>query len=407
MKPALGILLSIVTLDAIGIGIVFPVLPGLLRELSGTGQIAVDYGVLLTLYALAQFLCSPVLGGLSDRFGRRPVLLLSLAGAAIDYGVMACAPTLWLLFVGRLLAGVTGANMVVATATIADLSSNAQRARHYGYLHACIGLGLVVGPALGGLLGQVSLRYPFMLAALLNLLVLAFAWRVLPESNHQRSRQTLAWRDIHPFDMLRGEPRRLVPGPVLAVIGLIALAGVIPHSLWAIYGESRFDWDPRTLGLSLALLGLLHALVQSLALGRVVAWLGERRAAMAGLCIEMLGYVAMALVTRGWMVFAVIPLLVAGGIAMPTLQALLSRRVPQYRQGQLQGLVISIETGAGAIGPIVASTLYALSYASWTGWVWLLGALLSFVSMMALSISLRTHAIQENVATDRPIRQES
>ncbi|WP_338925316.1 TCR/Tet family MFS transporter [Mycetohabitans endofungorum] len=388
MSPALGILLLIITLGAIGSGIIQPVVPSLLREFSATQSIASQYGMLLAVYALAQCLCSPVLGALSDRLGRRPVLLVSLIGASIDYAVMAIAPTLGVLVLARLVAGMTSANLVVATAAIADIAPDGQRAKYYGYLHACFGLGLVIGPVLGGLLSQASLRYPFMLAALLNALTCVLAWRALPESHHPH-RRALAWKDIHPFAALQSSFRQAGLLPLLAVFSLIELAAQIPYSLWAIYGENRFSWNPRMIGVSLAVFGLLHALTQSLVVKPTVARLGERRAILLSLGMEALGYAIIAFATRGWVTFAVMPMLVAGAIALPTLQALLSRRVAQHKQGELQGALVSVMSLAGVIGPLMATTLYALSYDSWTGWTWLVGALLSLIGMLRLNRLLR------------------
>ncbi|WXK23871.1 TCR/Tet family MFS transporter [Mycetohabitans endofungorum] len=405
MNPALGIILMIVTLAAIGGGIVIPVLPSLLHELSATESVASQYGMLLAVYALAQCLCSSMLGALSDRFGRRPMLLASLIGATIDYAVMAIVPSLWVLIIGRLVAGMTSANLVVATAYLADIAPSGQRASHYGYLHACFGLGLVAGPVLGGLLSQASLRSPFIFAALLSALTFVLAWRALPESHHPH-RRALAWKEIHPFAALQGVIRHTGVLPLLAIFFIIALAGRIPHSLWPIYNENRFGWDPRMIGMSLAVFGLLRALTQSLMVKPASARLGEQRAILLGLGIEALAYVIMAFASRGWVVFAVMPMLVTGGIVLPTLQALLSRRVAQDKQGELQGALASVLSLVGVIGPLVATTLYALSYASWTGWVWLVGALLLLGGMFILNRLLRQWTAPD-LNANKPSRQLS
>jgi DHA1 family tetracycline resistance protein-like MFS transporter len=383
MNKAIVVILLAVVLDAIGVGLIMPILPSLLREVSHTNNVASQYGMLLAVYAAMQFLFSPVLGALSDRFGRRPVLLTSLAGAAIDYLVMAIAPTMWVLVVGRIVAGVTGANMVVATAYIADITPEDQRAKRYGYMSACFGLGLIAGPMLGGLLGDISVRHPFLLAAALNGLNFLVGCFALPES-HRGERRALALKALNPFASLRWAATLTGALSLLVVFVEIEIAGQLPASLWVIYGEDRFGWDTHMVGVSLAAFGAMHAAIQVLCTGPITARLGERRALLIGIVAESAGYGLLAFATRGWMAFALLPLLAMGGIARPALQALLSRQVSERQQGELQGTLVSLTSLVAIAGPLAATSLYAATSGSWPGWVWIVGAALYLLCLPAL-----------------------
>ncbi|RTG65904.1 MFS transporter, partial [Serratia marcescens] len=275
-KPMLVILLTVL-LDAVGIGLIMPILPVLLRSLGGLDAGSLHYGALLAAYALMQFLFSPILGALSDRFGRRPVLLISLAGAAADYLLMAFAPTLAWLYLGRLLAGITGANMAVATAYVTDITPAGQRARRFGLVGAVFGVGFIVGPLLGGSLGEWHLHAPFLAAAAMNALNLAMAFFLLPESRKPRTRAAEKIR-LNPFSSLRrlhGKPGLL---PLAGIYLIMALVSQAPATLWILYGQDRFGWSMMVAGLSLAGYGACHALSQAFAIGPLVARLGERKA---------------------------------------------------------------------------------------------------------------------------------
>lgn len=365
-------ILTTVTLDAIGIGLALPVIPSLLRDLSHEARIAGRFGYFMAIYPLMQFLFSPVLGRLSDRFGRRPVLLVSLVVASIDYLAMGLSPYLAVLYVGRALAGMTGANLAVATAYIADISGPEERAGRFGSMHACFGLGFVAGPLLGGVAGSLSPRYPFLLAALacgLNALVCLL---VLPESRKpepepHRGRGSFAaslWAIRHDRPLL----------PLLAIYLVINLIGQIPGSLWIINGEDRFGWDIRMVGLSFAAFGLLHAVAQAFLTEPTTRRFGERGAILLGIASDCIAFVVMGLITRGWMVFPVLVLFTAGGIAFPAFQSLLSRQVGEDRQGELQGTLVSLTSLAEVIGPVAATSIYAASPPSVPGLVWFLGA---------------------------------
>lgn len=283
MNPSLIAILATVLLDAIGVGIVMPILPGLLRSLAATGSTDTHYGVLLALYAFAQFLCAPLLGALSDRFGRRPVLLASLAGAALDYLLMALAPTLAWLYVGRLIAGITGANVAVATAYVTDVTAEPDRARRFGQLGAMMGIGFIAGPLIGGLLGALHLRAPFVAAALLNALNLVLVWRVLPESRPRSAGGGRTAGALNPFANLRRLSGAPALAPLVGIYVIVALVSQAPATLWILYGQEHFGWSTPVAGLSLAGYGACHALAQAFAIGPLIARLGERRALALGL----------------------------------------------------------------------------------------------------------------------------
>nr|AKN19377.1 tetA [Salmonella enterica subsp. enterica serovar Corvallis] len=338
VKPnrPLIVILSTVALDAVGIGLIMPVLPGLLRDLVHSNDVTAHYGILLALYALMQFACAPVLGALSDRFGRRPVLLVSLAGAAVDYAIMATAPFLWVLYIGRIVAGITGATGAVAGAYIADITDGDERARHFGFMSACFGFGMVAGPVLGGLMGGFSPHAPFFAAAALNGLNFLTGCFLLPES-HKGERRPLRREALNPLASFRWARGMTVVAALMAVFFIMQLVGQVPAALWVIFGEDRFHWDATTIGISLAAFGILHSLAQAMITGPVAARLGERRALMLGMIADGTGYILLAFATRGWMAFPIMVLLASGGIGMPALQAMLSRQVDEERQGQLQG----------------------------------------------------------------------
>ncbi|MBZ7922426.1 Tet(A)/Tet(B)/Tet(C) family tetracycline efflux MFS transporter [Ensifer adhaerens] len=380
---ALWVLFAAVALDAFGIGLVMPVLPGLLRNLTHADQVAGHYGVLVSLYAVMQFAFAPVLGFLSDRYGRRPVLLVSLAGAAIDYAIMATAPTLTVLYLGRMIAGITGATGAVAGAAIADTTEGEARARHFGTLGACFGVGMIAGPVAGGLLGSIGLHAPFAAAAVMNGFGFLFALFFLAESRKDGPANAPAG-GLNPLAGLR----QTLHGPLLlrlvTVFFVMQLVGQVPAVLWVIFGEHRFGWDARMTGVSLAAFGLLHAVAQGVIAGPAAARLGERRAVELGIVLDSLGYGLLALASASWMVLPIMLLLAAGGIGSPALQALLSRAVDEEGQGRLQGALASLTSLASIVGPLLFIGLYSLTLASWDGWVWIAGIGLYLLCVPAL-----------------------
>ncbi|MGM3273682.1 Tet(A)/Tet(B)/Tet(C) family tetracycline efflux MFS transporter [Ralstonia sp. 24A2] len=391
--PAFAVILSTLALDAMGVGLIMPILPSLLRELDHTGDIAFEFGLLIAAYAAMQFLFAPILGALADRFGRRPVLLVSLAGAAIDYLVMALSPHAWVLYLGRVVAGITGANYAVGTAYIADITAPADRARRYGLMNACFGLGFIAGPALGGLLGDWWLRAPFLLAAVLNGVNFLIACVALPESR-RAERAPFAWRTLLPVRSLLRVARVPTLLPFLIVLAIIEIVGQIPQTLWVIHGEARFGWDTRAAGLSLAAYGLMHALSQAFLTGPIARAVGERRAVVLSVMMDIAGFAAMAWISAGWMVYPTMVLLCMAEIGMPALQAMLSRQVSEDEQGELQGALASMASVAAMIGPLAATAVYAATAQFWSGSVWLLGAVLNGFCLIALMQRAARRAVE-------------
>lgn len=373
-QHALSVIIAAVVLDAAGIGLMFPILPTLMRELSGTDEISTRYGAMLAIYAVMQFLFAPVLGALSDRYGRRPVLLISLAGAAVDYVFMALAPALWMLFLGRALAGLTSANMAVATAVVADLSDEDARARRFGYVNAAFGVGFIIGPALGGLLGAWHVRAPFVAAAVLCALNLVFALVALPETRPARAPGTP--REVTsyaPFTQILWAMAQVPLRPLLGLFVALHLVGQIYGTVWVMFSEDRFSWDGRLIGASLAAYGLFHAGAQALLAGPATQRLGPRLAIILSLVCEAVAMSSLAFATQGWVLFALLPLFALSGLSLPALQSLLSNRVGAEHQGRLQGVLSALVSLTAIFGPLIFSGIYAVTRQTWSGWVWAVG----------------------------------
>lgn len=384
MNKALVVILCAVLLDAVGIGLIFPILPNLLREVTHEAEVEGYIGLMLALYSAMQFLFSPVLGVLSDRFGRRPVLLVSLAGAAIDYVVMAFAPTLWLLVVGRAIAGLTSANMAVATAYITDISHEDQRAKRFGLFHAMFGVGFIIGPVLGGVLGDIWVRAPFLVAAALNAVNLALAFFVLPESRKPGSPVSFAVSNLNPFRPLGWALAMRGLLPLLGIFVILNFVGAMYGTVWAIYGQDMFDWNGLTIGLSLAFFGLFHAGAQAVLTGPAARRLGERGAMLVGMACELTALVVLGLTPYGWVLFALAPLFALGGIGMPALQSLTTRKVDGDNQGKLQGVLASIVSLASVFGPLFFSAVYFSIKPYGPGLVWIVGGAVYLLALPLL-----------------------
>lgn len=375
MNKALIVILATVAIDAIGAGLIFPILPELLSQLTEGGDIGILYGAMLAVYAVMQFIFSPILGALSDRFGRRPVLLLSLAGTLIDYLVMALTPLGWVLVVGRAMAGITSANMVVATAYITDITPPEQRAQRFGLVGAVMSVGFIVGPVIGGVMGAWWLRSPFLVAALFNGLNLAVALFVLPES-HKAADGYFDFKQLNPLAPLvwlwNFKPLLLMV-TVSVVFGLIA---AVPGTIWVLYGAERFGWDSVHMGISLSVLGVSGALAQAFLVGPLTKRFGDLGTLMIGVAFDTIAYTLMAFADQSWMGYAVAPLFALGGVAMPALQSLLTSRVSDEQQGQLQGVLASLMGLAGIVGPVLTTAIFFSTKDIWIGTIWIVGAAL-------------------------------
>jgi DHA1 family tetracycline resistance protein-like MFS transporter len=371
MNRALVVIFAAVLIDAIGIGLIFPILPRLLEEVTHETDVALIYGVILALYAAMQFVFSPVIGVLSDRFGRRPVLLASLAGAAVDYLVMAFAPQLWMLVVGRAIAGLTSANMATVTAYITDISSPEQRPRRFGLFHAMFGIGFIVGPVLGGIAGDIWIRAPFLLAATLNGVNFALALLVLPESRPGRGDARIdraALNPLRPLGWAFSLPSLI---PLMAIWFIFNLTGQVYGTCWALWGADAFGWSGLWIGLSLGAYGLFHALAQVFLPGPVANRFGERNAMLIGIACESAGLLVISLTSQPWVVFAIMPLFSAGGVGVPALQSLITRQVGEDHQGRLQGVLASIVSLSAIGGPLFYAAIYFGVAPLWPGLIWL------------------------------------
>jgi DHA1 family tetracycline resistance protein-like MFS transporter len=322
------------------------------------------------LYAVMQFFLAPLLGALSDNFGRRPVLLISLAGAAINYVVMAFAPHLWMLLLVRAIAGVTSANVSVATAYITDISPEDKRVRRFGLFNAMFGIGFIIGPVLGGLLGNYWLRLPFIAAAVLNACNLLLALFILPESRTP-ARQKINLAALNPLRPLGWVLSMKGLMPIIAVFFLLSATGEAYGTCWALWGFDAFHWNGLWIGLSLGTFGVCHMLVQALLPGAATKLLGERRTVLVGIACACIALVAMAFANQGWIVFAIMPIFALGDIGTPAFQAIAARQVDPARQGQLQGVMTSTISLASIIAPLVFSTFYFVVQKQWPGAIWL------------------------------------
>lgn len=371
-RPLLVIFLT-VGLDAMGIGLIIPVIPELLRELTGQKDIHNQNGYFLAIYALMQFIFSPILGVLSDYFGRRPVLLISLAGAAIDYTVMGLTGNLTILFTGRAIAGLTGANMAVATSYIADITEESERAKRYGFMNACFGLGFVAGPLLGGLIGQYSHRNPFFMAAALNGITFLLGIFMLPESHKSHARD-FRWGQLNPISPLKMV--LLLPGifSLLVVFCIMHMVGQFPASLWVIYGETTFGWNPNMVGYTLAMFGVMHAVSQAFLTAPLSEKFGEKWAIILSILADGTGMFLLAAASSTLTVLPAMVFLCLGGIAVPTLQSLLSKQVEENQQGELQGTLVSLISLCSIFGPLGATRIYEWLLPDHGNWVWVVGA---------------------------------
>ena len=349
-----------VLIDTIGLGLIMPVMPTLLMELTGsTVSRAAIYGGWLTfLYAVMQFLFAPILGNLSDRFGRRPVLLAAVGALGVDYLILGFAPNLGWLFLGRAIAGMAGASFTPAYAYIADITPPERRAQNFGIVAAAFGMGFVLGPALGGLLGGLGPRAPFFAAAILSLVNFAYGFFVLAESLPPERRRPFLWRRANPLGTLLQMRKQPVVLGILGALFLWMVGHQVMPSTWAFYATFRFGWSERMIGASLALVGLVMATSQATLLRVLVPRLGERRSALIGIAIAAVGYLGYATATASWMMFAWMGTWFFGAIVMPSTNALMSHRVAPDAQGELQGAVASLYSLSSIVGPPLMTQLF-------------------------------------------------
>ncbi len=359
-KPALGFIFITLVLDILGIGLVVPILPKLIEHFQGgdAGAASHTNGLLLSVYALMQFLCAPLLGSLSDKYGRRPVILFSLLGSGVDYFLLALAPSLGWFFVGRIISGITGANFGTATAYIADISPPEKRAANFGMVGAAFGLGFIIGPLLGGYLGKIDLHQPFYVAGTLTLVNWLYGVFVLPESVTDATRGEFSWAKSNPAAALINLKRHPMLLGLASTYFLLSMAQQVYPATWALFGSERYQWDAAATGLSLAAVGFCAAAVQGGLTRKIVPRVGEPKAVVLGVAASTLAFVGYGLASKGWMVYPLIVLGSLGGITVPAVQAMISKTVKPEEQGSVQGSLTSLQSVAGVVGPLVATGLF-------------------------------------------------
>ncbi|MGR3527495.1 MAG: TCR/Tet family MFS transporter [Paracoccaceae bacterium] len=358
--PVLFILITVM-IDAMGIGLILPVMPDLIRETTGgtLAQAAIWGGILSTAFAAMQFLFGPILGGLSDRFGRRPVLLVSILVMAADYVVMALAGSIWLLLAGRIVGGITAATHSTASAYMADISAPHEKARNFGLIGAAFGMGFVLGPVMGGLLAEWGTRAPFIAAALLALANAAFGWLVLRETVTDRIRRPFQWGRANPFGAIRAVSKLGGVGSLIWVYFLYHFATVVYPAIWAYFTAARFGWSPGLIGVSLAVYGLSLAVAQGTLVGPAIRLFGDARTVLLGLLIQIISLVILGFIASGNLLLMLIPVTAIGAIGLPALQGILSRAVADNAQGELQGVLTSLTSVAMVVAPLVMTQTFA------------------------------------------------
>lgn len=404
-KPALAFIFVTLLLDVMGFGLLIPVAPSLVASLlvdPATGlrggmpiEAATPYvGWLSATFYVMMFLCAPLLGALSDKVGRRPVILVSLFGSGLDYIAMALAPSVGWLFVTRIVNGMTGASFAVCNAYVADITPPEKRAGAFGMIGAAFGLGFIIGPLLGGWLGDINIHYPFYAAAGLTMVNWLWGLFVLPESvsREQRATRSFDWTKANPIGMFPMLGRYQFVAWMAGALFLLQLAQLSLHSTWAIYTEHRYHWSTRQVGFSLFVVGLGAAIVQGGLARRIIPALGLKASMILGLIIGVLAFLGYGLATEGWMILAIAAIASLGGIAQPANQSLISQVVAPHEQGAVQGALSSLQSVAGILGPLLGSqVLHATfirqdgspgAFTSWPGLVYIVGAALCALALM-------------------------
>jgi len=396
-KAALGFIFITMLIDVTGFGIIIPVFPKLIAQLihGNISEASRWGGWLMFSYAIMQFIFAPILGGLSDRYGRRPVLLFSLFGFGLDYLLQGFSPTIWWLFLGRVIAGITGSSFSTAGAYIADVSPPEKKAQNFGMIGAAFGMGFIIGPVAGGFLGQFGPRVPFFAAATLALLNWLYGYFVLPESLDAEHRRPFSWRRANPLGSLKQLNKYPAVGGLVISIALLYVAAHAVQSTWTYYTMQKFSWTEKTVGLSLGFVGLTVGLVQGLLIRVVIPKLGNERSIYTGLGFYALGFLLFAFATQGWMMFAFIVPYALGGISGPAIQGIISNHVPRNEQGELQGALTSLMSATAIVGPLLMTSMFAWFTSpqapfNFSGAAMLLGAILTVISALLAYRTLKS-----------------
>ncbi|MES0880462.1 TCR/Tet family MFS transporter [Roseibium sp. SCP14] len=400
-RSALGFILITLIINSMGIGLMMPVMPSLLTELTSlpVSDAARWGGALSVVYALMQFGFGPTLGNLSDRFGRRPVLLVSMFAMAVDYLVMALSWHLAILFIGRTLSGVAGATFSAASAYIADVSSKEERAKNFGLVGAGFGVGFVLGPMIGGFLGEYGPRAPFYAAAALSFINFLFGYFMLPETLKQENRRAFDWKRANPLGALRQIAAYPAVRTLLLAVFLFDIAHYVYPAVWSYYSEEVFGWTPGDIGLSLAFVGVGFAFVQGYLIRVLEPKLGPGRTLLLGLSANLLAFAGLAVADTGWMAYAMVSFAALGALATPAFSGLMSNRIPDNAQGELQGLISSAAGLSMVVSPFVMTQVFSHfsgpdAAVSFPGAPFALAGILILASML---IALPFLRLQENV----------
>ena len=399
-QAALGFIFITMLIDVIGWGIIIPVIPGLIEELiQGDISEAAKVGGWITFaYAITQFVFAPLIGNLSDQYGRRPIILISLLGFTLDYILLALAPSITWLFIGRIIAGITGASITTASAYIADISSIENRAKNFGMIGAAFGLGFIIGPVIGGLLGQYGARVPFYAAAALCFLNFLYGYFILPESLPKEKRSVLNLKKANPigsFLHLKKYPKLI---GLASSMFLLYVASHAIQSNWSFFTMYKFNWDEKMVGISLGVIGLLVALVQGVLIRWVNPWLGNEKSIYAGFFLYSLGMLLFTFANQSWMMFIFLIPYCLGGIAGPALQAVISIQVPETEQGKIQGTLTSLMSASAIVGPPLMTGIFYYFTKEQTpfefaGAPFLLASILMTISAMMAYYSFRKDSL--------------
>jgi DHA1 family tetracycline resistance protein-like MFS transporter len=402
-KAAVGFIFITLLLDVIGFGIIIPVFPKLINQLTHSSMSTVSQwgGLLSFAYAIMQFVCAPIIGNLSDQYGRRPVLLFSLFGFGIDYLFLAFAPTIWWLFLGRVIAGIAGSSITTASAYMADISTNENRAQNFGMIGAAFGIGFIIGPVMGGVLGQYGTKIPFLVSAGLALLNTLYGFFVLPESLTKEHRRKFEWKRANPIGSLRQLKKYPSIGGLLGSLLLVYIAAHAVQSTWTYFNIEKFNWSEKLIGYSLGVVGLLVAIVQGLLIRFINPKLGNEKSVYIGLGLYSLGLFLFAFASQTWMMFVFLIPYCLGGIAGPALQSIISGQVPKNEQGELQGALTSLISVTTIIGPLLMTFLFSFftkpnAQIHFAGAPFFLGGLLMLGSAVIAYNTLKGRRVVEN-----------
>lgn len=397
-KSTLGFIFVTILIDCIGFGIIIPVLPNLIRELSGKplAEASEIGGLLLVAYAIAQFIFSPIVGGLSDKYGRRPILLISLFGLGVDYIFLSFAPTMVWLFVGRIIAGITGASFTTAMAYIADISTPEKKAQNFGMVGVAFGIGFIIGPMIGGLFSNMGIRIPFMISAGLALLNWLYGYFILPESLAKEKRRDFSWKRANPIgSMISVSKYPAIIGLVLALL-LLYIASHSVQSNWGFYVIEKFNWDSSMIGISLSIVGVAVAIVQGGLIRVIIPKIGNKKAIITGLILYVIGFTCFAFAPNGLtMMIFILPYCLAG-IGGPAMQTIISNQVPDNAQGEIQGIVTSMQSAGAILGPFAMAYIFAhfidkSNSIYFPGAPFIFSALLTLIALFIAISALRKH----------------